>query len=124
MNPADILWVGLAGSLGAAARFVTDGTIRARVRSRVPVGTVVINLAGSLLLGLLTGLVVFHGAPSQLTLVAGSGFCGGFTTFSTTSFESVRLAQQGDLRTAGLNVCVSIGGALAAAALGMALASL
>ena len=124
MNVADIVWVGLAGSAGAAARFVGDGAVRARVASRVPVATIAINLSGSLLLGVLTGLVAFHHAPSTLTLVAGTGFCGGFTTFSTSSFETVRLLQQGDLRAAGINTAVTIAGALAAAAAGLALASL
>ncbi len=124
MSFADIVWVGLAGSLGAAARFVTDGTIRARASRAVPVGTLVINLSGSLLLGVLTGLVVFHHVTTTLTLIAGTGFCGGFTTFSTASFETVRLLQRGQLAAAGVNVGLSVCGTLAAAAAGMALASL
>lgn len=119
-----VLWVGLAGSAGAAARFVLDGTIRARTTSRVPVGTIVINLAGSLILGVLTGLVLFQHAPSTLTLVAGTGFCGGFTTFSTASFETVRLVQQGDLSSAVVNTGVTLVGALAFAGAGLALASI
>lgn len=124
MNLPDVLWVALAGSAGAAVRFVVDGTIRARWATRMPVGTLAINLAGSWLLGLLTGLVVFHHAPSQLTLIAGTGLCGGFTTFSTASFETVRLVQQGDLRAAGTTLAVTVAGALAAATAGMALAAL
>lgn len=124
MNLADIVWVGLAGSVGAVARFYLDGTIRGRVASRVPVGTIVINLAGSLLLGVLTGMVVFHHVIPTLTLVAGTGFCGGFTTFSTASFETVRLLQLGELAAVGINLAVTVGGTLAAAAAGMALAGL
>jgi CrcB protein len=124
MNSADILWVGLAGSLGALTRFVVDGLIRSRVATSLPAGTVTINLTGSFVLGLLTGLVVFHAAPSALTLVAGTGFCGGYTTFSAASFETVRLAQQRHLPAAVHNVAVTTGGALAAAAAGLALASI
>lgn len=124
MNPADIAWVGLAGSVGAVTRFVVDGLIRSRVESRVPVGTVVINLAGSLMFGVLTGLVAFHHATSTLTLVAGTGFCGGFTTFSTASFETVRLLQQGELGAAVTNLSVTVVGTVAAAAGGMAVARL
>lgn len=124
MNLADIVWVGLAGSVGAAARFVVDGTVRSRVTSRVPVGTIVINLTGSLLLGFLTGLVIFHRAPSSLTLVAGTGLCGGYTTFSTASFETVRLLQQGELAAAGINLGLTVGGTVVAAAAGMALGAL
>jgi CrcB protein len=124
VNLTDIVWVGLAGSVGAAARFVADGIIRARVPIRVPVGTLVINVAGSLLLGAFTGLVAFHHITSTLTLVAGAGFCGGFTTFSTSSFETVRLVQQGELGAAGINIGATVAATLAAAAAGMALAAL
>jgi CrcB protein len=124
VNISGIVWVGLAGSAGAVARLVVDGTVRGRVPSRLPVGTLAINVAGSLLLGVLTGLVVFHHVTSTLTLVAGAGFCGGFTTFSTTSFETVRLLQLGELGTAGINIGVTVVGTVAAAAVGMALASL
>ena len=124
MSLADIVWVGLAGSLGAAARFIADGTIRTRTSTRVPLGTMAINVAGSLVLGVLTGLVVFHHASPTLTLVAGTGFCGGFTTFSTASFETIRLIQQGELRAAALSSGVTVGGTLAAAAAGLALTSL
>ncbi len=124
MSFADIVWVGLAGSLGAAARFIADGTIRTRISTRAPMGTMAINVAGSLLLGVLTGLVVFHHASSTLTLVAGTGFCGGFTTFSTASFEAIRLIQQGELQAAALSTGVTVAGTLAAAAAGLALTSL
>ena len=124
MNVADLVWVGLAGSVGAAARFVLDGAVRSRTTSRWPVGTLLINVSGSLLLGLLTGVVIFDHASATLTLVAGSGFCGGFTTFSTASFETVRLVQQGELAAAGTNLAATVGGTLLAAAAGLALASL
>lgn len=124
MKPSDIAWVALAGSVGACARFVIDGTIRPRVNARVPIGTLLINISGSLLLGILTGLVVFHHASSALTLVAGTGFCGGFTTFSTASFETVRLLQQGELGAASTNLAATVAGTVLAAGLGMAVASL
>ena len=124
MNLPDLVWVGLAGSVGAAARFVLDGTVRSRTTTRWPAGTLLINVSGSLLLGLLTGLVIFDHASPTLTLVAGTGFCGGFTTFSTASFETVRLMQQGELAAARANLALTVGGTLLAAAAGLALASL
>lgn len=124
MNPVDVVAVGLAGALGALCRFMADGAIRARLATRVPVGTVAVNVSGSLLLGVLSGLVLFHRLPAELTVVAGSGFCGGFTTFSTSSFETVRLVQRGEGLAAAVNLGTTIAGALAAAALGLALASL
>ncbi len=88
------LWVSLAGMVGAISRFALDGVIRTRIRSDFPWATVAINVSGSLLLGLVTGLILFHSDPPDLKLVIGTGFCGGFTTFSTASFESVRLLQR------------------------------
>ena len=86
----------VAGALGAVTRFVVDGAIRHRWPSTTPWGTFAINVSGSALLGVLAGLVVFHGAPHDWQLVLGTGFCGGYTTFSTAAFETVRLGQQED----------------------------
>lgn len=89
----------LAGGLGAACRLLLDGALRTRSR-RWPYGTLAVNVSGSLLLGLLTGLVLDRGAPEALRTVLGTGFCGGYTTFSTASLETVRLL--GERRTAAL----------------------
>ena len=89
-----VLWVALAGGVGAVARFVLDGLVRSRVASWFPVGTVVVNVTGSFVLGLVTGLALAHVVPDELRLVVGTGFCGGYTTFSTASFETVRLVEQ------------------------------
>ena len=124
MNWADLLWVGLAGSVGAVARFLVDGAIRSRSTTRVPWGTVIINVSGSLVAGVLAGIVVFHGAPATLQLVAVVGFLGGYTTFSTASYETVRLIQGGDGRAAVANAAGNLAGSLLGAALGLALASL
>lgn len=115
--------VGLAGGLGAATRFVVDGLVRSRLRTALPVGTIIINVTGSFLLGLLAGAVM-HAAPAELQAIAGTGFLGGYTTFSTASFETVRLIQS---RRTGLALLNGIGtavAAVAAAAGGLALATL
>ena len=124
MSIVDIVEVAGAGAVGAVTRYYTDWGIRHRWSSPLPVGTVAINLLGSLALGVLTGLVLYHGAPARLTLVAGTGFCGGFTTFSTYSYETVRLVQGGRSRAAAANVTITLIGALVLAAIGLALASL
>ena len=124
MNWADLLWVGLAGSAGAVARFLVDGAVRSRTATRVPWGTVIVNVSGSLVAGILVGLVVFHGAPGTVQLVAVAGFFGGYTTFSTASYETVRLVQSGDGRAAAINVASNLGGSVLGAAIGLALASL
>lgn len=82
------LWIALAGGVGAAARFLLDSWIVTRVRHRVPVGTIVINLLGSFVLGLLVG---HFGHSSGWAKVVGTGAMGGFTTFSTASVEAARL---------------------------------
>lgn len=106
MNTGTILLLGLAGGLGAVARFIIDGMVRAWVRTALPVGTMAINVTGSLLLGFLTGLVLGHRAPEALQLILGTGFLGGYTTFSTASFETVRLIQS---RRTGLALFNALG---------------
>lgn len=91
--------VALAGGFGAVARFVLDGLIRRRTTGAFPAGTMIINLTGSLLLGLLAGLVV-DGLPGHLQTVLGTGFLGGYTTFSSASVETVRLLQEHRFRSA------------------------
>jgi len=86
--------VALAGGLGAVARVVVDGEIRRRVGDGFPWGTAVINLTGSLLLGLVTGLFLGGLLPEPARVVIGTGFLGGYTTFSTAAVETVRLAEQ------------------------------
>jgi CrcB protein len=88
-----LLWLVVAGGLGAVARLVLDGAVRERTGA-AGLGTVLINLSGSLLLGLLTGLAAASVLPEAVRLVVGTGFLGGYTTFSTASVEAVRLAQQ------------------------------
>lgn len=113
------LWIALASGAGAVTRLAVDGEIRARRRSDVPWATVLINITGSLLLGVLTGLVLFHGAATDLKVIAGTGFCGGYTTFSTASFETARLLQQRAFTAAAINTVLTLTGCLAAAGIGL-----
>jgi CrcB protein len=114
----------IAVGVGAPARYVVDRVVTDATGGRFPWGTGLINVSGSFLLGLLTGLVLYHGLSSDARLVLGTGFCGAYTTFSTFTFETVRLAERGQTRAAVLNVVVSTGTGLAAAAAGLALAAL
>ncbi|MDN4644078.1 fluoride efflux transporter FluC [Arthrobacter sp. PsM3] len=124
MSVLTIVLLGIAGGLGAGTRFVVDGLVRSRVRTALPIGTIAINVTGSFLLGLVAGAVIVHAAPVELQAIAGTGFLGGYTTFSTSSFETVRLIQS---RRTGLALLNGIGTAVAAvgaAAAGLALATL
>ena len=120
MSAAVVVMLALAGGLGAGARFVLDGAIRARGRTTLPVGTMLINVSGSLVLGLLAGLVLANRLPAEVQTVAGTGFLGGYTTFSTASVETVRLIQSGRPGTGLLNALGTMVLALAAAAGGLA----
>ena len=118
-----ILLLTLAGGLGAAARFALDGAVRERWPSEFPWGILVVNVLGSFLLGLLTGLVL-AGADDAWRLVLGAGFCGGFTTFSTALVDTVRLTRGGAARTALLNLAGTLALTVLAAAFGLGLAVL
>jgi fluoride exporter len=116
--------VGLAASLGAVCRYLLDAFVRSRHTQPFPWGTVVINVTGSLLLGLVTGLAVHHGLPAHSTTVIGVGFLGGYTTWSTYIWESLALAETGAASAAAVNLLGSLAVGLAAAAAGFGLALL
>jgi CrcB protein len=82
----------LAGGFGAAVRFVVDGVVARHNPLPFPLGTTVINVTGSFLLGLLTGWTMAHSDLAELKTILVTGFLGGYTTFSTASVETVRLA--------------------------------
>lgn len=103
------LAVALAGGVGAVFRFVVDGLVGRRRRGWFPLGTVVINVSGSFLLGVLTGLTLDHVASTGLTLVLGTGLVGGYTTFSTASVEAVNLALADGSRATLLAVTHALG---------------
>lgn len=113
------VWIALAGGLGALARFALDGAARARWDRVFPWPTLLINTTGSLLLGVVTGLVLFQGDPSPLRMILGTGFCGGYTTFSTASFETVRLVQRGSVLPAVSNAAGTLILTVGAGALGL-----
>lgn len=119
-----VLAVAAAGGVGAVVRFVFDGALRSWLRVGFPIGTTIINVTGSFLLGLVTGLALAHGLPPEWRAVLGTGFLGGYTTFSTASYETVRLAQQRRYRAALVNGVGMLVLALAAAGLGLWLGQL
>jgi len=118
------LLVALAGGVGAVARFLLDGAIRSRIALLVPAGTFVINVSGSLLLGFITGIVMVGAEPTDFRVVLGTGFLGGYTTFSTATIETVRLLQQRRWVAAGVNGVGMLLLGLGAAVLGVFLGTL
>jgi len=113
--------VAIAGAIGAPARFVVERVIRGRWPADWPWGTFVVNVSGSLALGVVVGLVLAQGVDPDVRTIAGTGFLGAYTTFSTYAYETVRV---GTVPRRGLAVTYAFGSALAsvaAAACGLAL---
>jgi len=106
--------VGLLGGAGALLRFFADGLVAARVGRDFPLGTFVVNMTGSALLGLLVGL----GVSGDGLVLAGTATLGSYTTFSTWMLESQRLVEDGELAIAAGNVLLSLAVGLGAVALG------
>lgn len=127
----ELLVVAVGGGVGAAARFMVDGEIRTRHSGGFPWGTFAVNVVGSFLIGVFATLffaLVARGVPGDvadlLQLALTVGLCGGFTTFSTATVESVRLAQSGRMRLALANSLGTLMVTVAAAGLGMAVGGL
>ena len=114
-----IVLVMLAGAVGAVTRFLVDSEVKRRRPSVFPWGTVFINVSGSLLIGLVAGVVLFHGQFSAWQTIVGTGVCGGYTTFSTASVETVRLVQQGRHGMALSNAVIPLAISVGACALGL-----
>jgi CrcB protein len=115
--------VAIAAFAGAICRYLVDIAVQHRTEAVLPLGTLVVNLTGSLALGFLVGLGLYHGLDNTTQTVAGVGFLGAYTTFSTFAYETVRLVEDGSVLEAFANAAASIALGLAAAAAGLALAA-
>jgi len=118
------LAVALAAGVGAVARYALDQLVQHRTGGTFPAGTLLVNLTGSVLLGLTVGLGLHHGLPKTPTVVLGVGFAGGYTTFSTWVWESLALTESRELGQAVTNVAGSVAAGLLSAAAGLGLALL
>jgi CrcB protein len=123
MSPA--AWVAFvaAAAVGAPLRYLVDGLVADRAEGVFPWGTLIVNATGSLALGVLTGLALYHAFPKTPKVVLGTGFCGSYTTFSTFTFETVRLVEEGAVDEALRNALGTLLVCAAAAAAGIALAA-
>ncbi|WP_369183460.1 fluoride efflux transporter CrcB [Streptomyces sp. Y1] len=114
----------VAGAVvGAPLRYLTDRAVQSRHDSVFPWGTFTVNVFGCLVLGLVAGAVTAGAASSHVQLLVGTGFCGALTTYSTFSYETLRLAESGAGRYAVANVAGSLVAGLAAVYAGAGLAS-
>ena len=117
------LLVVLGAAVGAPLRYLTDRAIQARHDSVFPWGTFVVNVTGCLILGLLTGAASTGAAGPHLQLLLGTGLCGALTTYSTFSYETLRLTEAGAGLYAAANVVASVAAGLGAAFAGASLAN-
>jgi len=97
-----IWFIALGGALGSICRFLLTGVVQRQLGTDFPFGTLVVNVTGSLLLGVLLRYSLdTPGVSPEMRGLLATGFCGGYTTFSTFSYETMALLQAGDYRRAG-----------------------
>ncbi|MET9922863.1 fluoride efflux transporter CrcB [Streptomyces sp. NPDC059605] len=116
------LLVIVGAAVGAPLRYLTDRAVQSRHDTVFPWGTFAVNVSGSLILGLLTGAVAAGAASSHVQLLIGTGLCGALTTYSTFSYETLRLVEDGARFYAAANVLASVVAGLGAVFVGVSLA--
>ena len=119
-------WIAIGSALGGVSRYWLSGVVARAIGETFPWGTLIVNITGSLIIGIIAALTapdgrVFIGSTARLALMA--GFCGGYTTFSSFSLQTLALMQDGEWGLAGANVGLSVTLCLAAVFAGYALAS-
>lgn len=119
------LWIAIGSALGGMARYGMSGWVGRHWGETFPMGTVLVNISGCLLIGMLAGFTITEGriwisAWQREFLML--GFCGGYTTFSSFSLQTLNLLRDGDWYRASLNVVVSLIGCMVAVWLGYAIA--
>ena len=118
-----IWYVAVGSAIGGVSRYLLSLAIQERSGAAFPIGTLVVNISGSLLLGFLLRFALETPAITpQIRALLTTGFCGGYTTFSTFAWESVRLAEDGQYGRAATYVGLSVGVSLAGVLIGMRLA--
>ena len=118
-----VLLVAGGSALGAPARYLAEDVVRRRGATALPWGTWAVNVSGSFAAGLLAGAATRASVPEHLVLAAGTGFLGSYTTFSTFVWQAAALVESGAVARAVLTVAGSVAAGLAAAALGLVLAT-
>jgi CrcB protein len=111
-------WVCLGAAFGAPTRYLVDRFVQSRLDAVMPWGTLCVNVIGSFVLGFLTGLATQHQVSVPVMTAIGPGFCGALTTYSTLSYETLRLYEDGARLYAGANLGLSLVTGLAAAVAG------
>ncbi|MDQ3987866.1 MAG: fluoride efflux transporter CrcB [Actinomycetota bacterium] len=118
-----LLLVVVGAAVGAPLRYLTDRAVQSCHDSRLPWGTFTVNVAGSLILGVLTGGTAAGAVPGSAIALLGTGLCGALTTYSAFGYETLRLAEDGARVYAALNATLSVAAGVGAAFLGWVLAA-
>jgi CrcB protein len=120
-----VFWsVAIGAALGGLARYYLAGFIQQRAGADFPAGTLIVNITGSFLLGFVMGMALQTDLISpEVRVLLTTGFCGGYTTFSTFTYETVRLLEDGEYGRASLYVGASVVIAIGATFLGFAVAN-
>lgn len=118
-----LLLVAAGAAIGAPLRYVVDRIVQRRIGSTFPLGTLTVNVAGSFVFGLVMAAALAGRASAEVVAAVGFGFCGGLTTYSTFSYETLQLLEGGGRLYGALNIGVSIAAGFGAAAAGWALGS-
>jgi CrcB protein len=119
-----LFWVCLGAAFGAPGRYLVDRFVQSRVDAVMPWGTLCVNVVGSFVLGFVTGLAGHQHVPEQVITTLGPGFCGALTTYSTLSYETLRLYEDRAWLYAGANVVLTITVGMAAVCAGYAAGAL
>lgn len=118
-----LLLVAAGAAIGAPTRYLLDRAVQSRHDSIFPWGTFLINLTGSCVLGFVFGGVTTHAIPNAMAAMVGTGLCGALTTYSTFSYETLRLFEEHSRFYAVVNVVGSVVAGLGAALIGVTLAT-
>jgi CrcB protein len=115
-----IWYIAFGSAVGGVSRYLLGGYVQRLSGGTFPLGTLLINVTGSFLLGLISRYALDSAAISaEVRGLLTIGFCGGYTTFSSFSLEAVRQLEDGDYARAGLYIALSVGLSLAATILGI-----
>ena len=117
-----VLLVAAGAAVGAPLRYLIDRAVQSRHRTAFPWGTLAVNVLACLVLGLVSGAVLASAASPAVQALLGTGLCGALSTYSTFSYENLRLAEQGERLMAAANIAVSVVAGLGAAFLGASIA--
>ena len=112
----------IGAGLGAPTRYLVDTAVQTRTSGTQPRGTLVVNAAGSLIVGAVVGLTANRNLPAAAEVIIDTGFCGALTTFSTFAFETVRLLEEGAVNDAIKNLGLNATFTFALAAIGFSIA--